>query len=80
MFLYKWVSVKLIKIYFFALQYIQTDPPTKESLCQLIIQFIQYQETKFGKNASEHLLTRLPVCYTKIQNEKFKFHSKRIQF
>lgn len=38
-----------------------TDPPTKESLCQLIIQFVQYQDIKLGKHVSEPVLTRLPV-------------------
>lgn len=44
------------------LQYVSADPPTKESLAQLIIQLIQFQETKLGKNAQEPTLTtRLPV-------------------
>lgn len=42
----------------------QTEPPTKESLCTLIVQFIQYQETKLGKHVSEPVLTRLPMrCF-----------------
>ncbi|KAG4076152.1 hypothetical protein HA402_011498 [Bradysia odoriphaga] len=45
-------------------KYIQTDPPTKDYLSKLIIEFIEYQEKKFGKNATEHLLTRLPMrCF-----------------
>lgn len=44
-----------------------TDPPTKESLAQLIIQLIQYQETKLGKNAQDSAMTtRLPVIQTKL--------------
>lgn len=43
-------------------QYVQTDPPTKETLSQLVIQLIQYQETKLGKNAQDSsMTTRLPV-------------------
>lgn len=42
----------------------QADPPTKESLAQLLIQFIQYQETKLGKNAVDPQYTRLPMrCF-----------------
>lgn len=39
----------------------QTDPPTKEGLAQLVIQLIQYQENKLGKNASDPPFLRLPV-------------------
>lgn len=46
---------------YFILQYVQAEPPTKESLCQLVIQFIQYQETKLGKIVHDPVLTRLPV-------------------
>ena len=43
-------------------QYVQTDPPTKETLSQLVIQLVQYQETKLGKNAQDSsMTTRLPV-------------------
>jgi hypothetical protein len=43
-------------------QYVQTDPPTKESLSQLVIQLVQYQETKLGKNSQDSSsITRLPV-------------------
>lgn len=43
-------------------QYVQTDPPSKETLSQLVIQLIQYQETKLGKNAQDSsMTTRLPV-------------------
>lgn len=45
-------------------KYIQTDPQTKESLSQLIIQLIQYQETKLGKNAVDPPTTRTPMkCF-----------------
>jgi hypothetical protein len=54
------------------LQYIQTDPPTKESLSQLIIQLLQYQETKLGKNAQDAITTRLPVSEYKNSFEKYK--------
>lgn len=48
----------------FNFQYIQADPPTKESLAQLLIQFIQYQETKLGKHAADPPSTRLPMrCF-----------------
>lgn len=37
---------------------------TKESLSQLLISFIQYQETRFGKGATEPATTRLPMrCF-----------------
>ncbi|XP_058058097.1 SWI/SNF complex subunit SMARCC1 [Anopheles bellator] len=39
------------------------DPPTKESLAHLIIQFIQYQEAKLGKNSQDPPTTRLPIRY-----------------
>lgn len=46
------------------MQYVQSDPPTKESLSQLIISYIQFQETRFGKNASEPSSIRLPMrCF-----------------
>lgn len=45
-------------------KYLAPDPPTKESLAQLIIQFVQYQETKLGKNAQDPPTTRLPMrCF-----------------
>ncbi|GAB0092331.1 SWI/SNF complex subunit SMARCC2 [Sergentomyia squamirostris] len=45
-------------------KYVHQDPPTKESLAQLAIQFIQYQETKLGKNAVDPPTTRLPMrCF-----------------
>jgi hypothetical protein len=44
---------------------VQADPPTKESLSQLVIQLIQYQETKLGKNSQDSsMTTRLPVSGT----------------
>lgn len=49
---------------FSAFQYVQSDPPTKESLSQLLISFIQFQETRFGKGASEPPSIRLPMrCF-----------------
>ncbi|KPJ21499.1 SWI/SNF complex subunit SMARCC2 [Papilio machaon] len=42
-------------------KHVQTDPPTKEGLAQLVIQLIQYQENKLGKNASDPPFLRLPV-------------------
>lgn len=43
-------------------QYFTTDPPTKESLSQLIVQLLQFQETRMGKNTQEQTnTTRLPV-------------------
>lgn len=48
----------------FLFQYVQNDPPTKESLAKLLVEFIQYQETKLGKNANEPQSTRLPMrCF-----------------
>uniref|UniRef100_U5EUD6 Putative chromatin remodeling factor subunit n=1 Tax=Corethrella appendiculata TaxID=1370023 RepID=U5EUD6_9DIPT len=45
-------------------KYLQTDPPTKESLAQLIISLIQYQETKLGKNVQDPPTTKLPMrCF-----------------
>lgn len=45
-------------------KYLAPDPPTKESLAQLIVQFVQYQETKLGKNAQDPPTTRLPMrCF-----------------
>ncbi|XP_059622605.1 SWI/SNF complex subunit SMARCC2 isoform X2 [Phlebotomus argentipes] len=38
-----------------------SDSPTKEFLSQLLIQFIQYQETKLGKNAVDPPTTRIPM-------------------
>lgn len=45
-------------------QHVQTDPPTKEGLAQLVIQLIQYQENKLGKNATDPPFMRLPVSIT----------------
>ncbi|KAL4716244.1 hypothetical protein ACJJTC_004738 [Scirpophaga incertulas] len=42
-------------------RHVQTDPPTKEGLAQLVIQLIQYQENKLGKNASDPPFLRLPM-------------------
>lgn len=42
-------------------QHVQTDPPTKEGLAQLVVQLIQYQENKLGKNATDPPFMRLPV-------------------
>ncbi|XP_052754029.1 SWI/SNF complex subunit SMARCC2 [Galleria mellonella] len=42
-------------------KHVQTDPPTKEGLAQLVIQLIQYQENKLGKNASDPPFIRLPM-------------------
>ncbi|KAJ8711775.1 hypothetical protein PYW08_008729 [Mythimna loreyi] len=42
-------------------KHVQTDPPTKENLAQLVIQLIQYQENKLGKNASDPPFLRLPM-------------------
>ncbi|XP_037946414.1 SWI/SNF complex subunit SMARCC2 isoform X2 [Teleopsis dalmanni] len=40
------------------------DPITKESLAQLIIQFLIYVEAKLGKNAQEPQTTRIPMrCF-----------------
>ncbi|XP_053692375.1 SWI/SNF complex subunit SMARCC1 isoform X1 [Sabethes cyaneus] len=45
-------------------KYLAPDPPTKESLAHLIVQFVQYQETKLGKNSQEPPTTRLPMrCF-----------------
>lgn len=45
-------------------KYVQTDPPSKETLSQLVIQLIQYQETKLGKNAQDSsMTTRLPMRF-----------------
>lgn len=42
----------------------QSDPPTKESLAQLLTEFIQYQEKRLGKNAADRHTTRLPMrCF-----------------
>lgn len=62
----KWLAIEKYEIFpliidLFILKYVQTDPPTKESLSQLIIQLLQYQETKLGKNAQDAMTTRLPV-------------------
>ena len=37
------------------------EPITKESLAQLLIQFLQYVEAKLGKNSTEPPATRIPV-------------------
>ncbi|CAH2054423.1 unnamed protein product, partial [Iphiclides podalirius] len=42
-------------------KHVQTDPPTKEGLAQLVVQLIQYQENKLGKNASDPPFLRLPM-------------------
>ncbi|XP_026497403.2 SWI/SNF complex subunit SMARCC2 isoform X1 [Vanessa tameamea] len=42
-------------------KHVQTDPPTKEGLAQLVIQLIQYQENKLGKNATDPPFMRLPM-------------------
>ncbi|XP_050672537.1 SWI/SNF complex subunit SMARCC2 isoform X2 [Leptidea sinapis] len=42
-------------------KHVQTDPPTKEGLAQLVIQLIQYQENKLGKNATDPPFLRLPM-------------------
>ncbi|XP_028025349.1 SWI/SNF complex subunit SMARCC2 isoform X2 [Bombyx mandarina] len=42
-------------------KHVQTDPPTKEGLAQLVVQLIQYQESKLGKNASDPPFLRLPM-------------------
>ncbi|XP_045518037.1 SWI/SNF complex subunit SMARCC2 isoform X2 [Pieris brassicae] len=42
-------------------KHVQTDPPTKEGLAQLVIQLIQYQENKLGKNAVDPPFLRLPM-------------------
>lgn len=45
-------------------QYVQSDPPTKESLAKLLVEFMQYQETRLGKNATDPQSTRLPMrCF-----------------
>uniref|UniRef100_A0A182T6W7 SWI/SNF complex subunit SMARCC2 n=1 Tax=Anopheles maculatus TaxID=74869 RepID=A0A182T6W7_9DIPT len=45
-------------------KFLAPDPPTKESLAHLIIQFIQYQEAKLGKNSQDPPTTRLPIrCF-----------------
>lgn len=42
----------------------QSDPPTKESLSQLLISYIQYQKTRLDKDATDPPLTRLPMrCF-----------------
>ncbi|XP_067645841.1 SWI/SNF complex subunit SMARCC2 isoform X2 [Eurosta solidaginis] len=38
-----------------------TEPITKESLAQLLIQFLQYVEAKLGKNAQDPPATRIPM-------------------
>lgn len=52
------------------MQHIKSDSPTKESLSQLLISFIQFQETRFGKGARSATqplttpTTRLPMrCF-----------------
>lgn len=56
---------KIIYFWFvFYFQYVQSDPPTKESLSQLLISFIQFQENRFGKSTSEPPMTRIPMrCF-----------------
>lgn len=45
-------------------KYVQSDPPTKETLAQLIIQLVQYQDSKLGKNNSDPAITRFPMrCF-----------------
>ncbi|XP_055614673.1 SWI/SNF complex subunit SMARCC2 isoform X2 [Uranotaenia lowii] len=45
-------------------KYMAPEPPTKESLAHLIIQFVQYQETKLGKSSQDPPTTRLPMrCF-----------------
>lgn len=45
-------------------KYLAPDPPTKESLAHLVIQFIQYQESKLGKSSQDPPTTRLPMrCF-----------------
>ncbi|XP_065354903.1 SWI/SNF complex subunit SMARCC2 isoform X2 [Calliphora vicina] len=40
------------------------EPITKESLAQLLIQFLQYVEAKLGKNSAEPPATRIPMrCF-----------------
>ncbi|GBP60668.1 hypothetical protein EVAR_55738_1 [Eumeta japonica] len=41
-------------------KHVQTDPPTKEGLAQLVVQLIQYQENKLGKNSADPPFLRLP--------------------
>lgn len=43
-----------------------TEPITKESLSQLIIQFLQYVDAKLGKNNTDPPITRIPVRYFRI--------------
>ncbi|XP_055377454.1 SWI/SNF complex subunit SMARCC2-like [Condylostylus longicornis] len=40
-----------------------TESLTKESLSQLVIQFLQYQEAKLGKNAQEPPTLRIPMRF-----------------
>ncbi|KAM7362775.1 SWI/SNF- related protein mor isoform 2-T2 [Cochliomyia hominivorax] len=41
-----------------------SEPITKESLAQLLIQFLQYVEAKLGKNSTEPPATRIPMrCF-----------------
>lgn len=44
-------------------KYVQAENLTKESLSQLLIQFMQHQESRLGKNASDPGVTRLPVRF-----------------
>lgn len=49
-------------LFFFPfVQYIQSDPPTKESLAQTLIQFIQQQEIKLGMGATNRQRIRIPM-------------------
>ncbi|KAI9579393.1 hypothetical protein GQX74_004865, partial [Glossina fuscipes] len=41
-----------------------SEPITKESLAQLLIQFLQYVEAKLGKNSTKPPATRIPMrCF-----------------
>ncbi|KAH8271397.1 hypothetical protein KR018_008649 [Drosophila ironensis] len=41
-----------------------SEPITKESLAQLLVQFLQYVEAKLGKNSAEPPATRIPMrCF-----------------
>ncbi|BFF89732.1 SWI/SNF complex subunit SMARCC2 [Drosophila madeirensis] len=46
-----------------------SEPITKESLAQLLIQFLQYVEAKLGKNSAEPPATRIPMrCFLDFKN------------
>ncbi|KAI5633389.1 hypothetical protein NE865_13894 [Phthorimaea operculella] len=53
-------------------KHVQTDPPTKEGLAQLVIQLIQYQENKLGKNASDPPFLRFPGPVSHCNDHKVK--------